>query len=355
MKEFTIDTKKIGVEHPTYFIADVGANHDGDLERAKDLIYLCAENGADAVKFQHFSAKTIVSDYGFKSLKGQQAHQSKWKKSVFDVYQQASINIEWTATLKEICEKAGVTFFTSPYSLDLVDAVDPYVPAYKIGSGDITWAGIIEHIAKKNKPVLLASGASTMQEVMAAMNIIQTHTQDIVLMQCNTNYVGEKINLHYINLNVLKTYAIMYPNVILGLSDHTFGHTTVLGAVALGARVIEKHFTDNNDREGPDHHFSMVPSTWKEMVERTRELEYALGSSIKKVEDNEKETVIVQRRAIRAKHRLDKAHVLTENDIEILRPCPIDAISPFYLHEIIGKKISTTIEAGDYLRWSNLS
>ena len=120
--------------HPAYFIADIAANHDGDIESAKDLIYLCAEAGADAAKFQHFKAETIVSDRGFKTLGSQQSHQSNWSKSVFEVYEDASVDQNWTPILKETCEKAGVTFMTTPYSLELVDLVDKYVNAFKIGS-----------------------------------------------------------------------------------------------------------------------------------------------------------------------------------------------------------------------------
>ena len=200
MKEIQIENKMIGMSHPTYFIADVAANHDGDLERAKDLIYLCAEAGADAAKFQHFTADTIVSDQGFKSLIGQQSHQSKWKKSVFDVYQDASINQDWTPILKETCNKAGITFLTSPYSYELVDQVDNFLSAFKIGSGDITWLGIMDYIASKGKPVLLASGASTQYEVDIAMSTLFNRTDDIVLMQCNTNYTASLENFKYINL-----------------------------------------------------------------------------------------------------------------------------------------------------------
>ena len=160
-----IHGKKIGKDFSTYFIADIAANHDGDLERAKDLIYLCAEAGADAAKFQHFTANTIVSDYGFKSLGSQQSHQKKWKKSVFDIYKDASLNQNWTPILKETCDKAGITFFTSPYSFELVDKVDNFLSAYKIGSGDITWLDIVDYIASKKKPVFLATGASNIDEV----------------------------------------------------------------------------------------------------------------------------------------------------------------------------------------------
>jgi N-acetylneuraminate synthase len=131
-----IQGKKIRRNNPTYFIADIAANHDGDLRRAKDLIHLAAQAGADAAKFQHFQAETIVSDKGFRSLGGQQSHQSKWKKSVLETYKDASVNLDWTQTLKETCDQAGIPFFTTPYALEVVDFMDPFVPAYKIGSGE---------------------------------------------------------------------------------------------------------------------------------------------------------------------------------------------------------------------------
>ena len=209
MKDIQIENKTIGTDYPAYFIADIAANHDGDLERAKELIYLCAEAGADAAKFQHFTADTIVSDDGFKSLSGLQSHQSKWSKSVFDIYQDASINQDWTPVLKDTCNDAGITFLTSPYSYSLVDQVDKFLSAYKIGSGDITWSGIIEHIASKNKPVLLATGASSIEEVEIATSALLRHTDKIVLMQCNTNYTASLENFKYINLNVLMTFRFV--------------------------------------------------------------------------------------------------------------------------------------------------
>ena len=169
VSEMHIDGKAIGEDHPTYFIADIAANHDGDLERAKELIYLAKQAGADAAKFQHFRASTIVSDAGFRALGGQQSHQSSWQKSVFEVYREASVSTDWTEALKETCDKAGITFFTSPYDFSLADHIDPYVPAYKIGSGDITWLEMIRHIASKGKPYILATGASTMDDVLRAV------------------------------------------------------------------------------------------------------------------------------------------------------------------------------------------
>jgi sialic acid synthase SpsE len=354
MPDVTIAGRRIGEGQPTYFIADIAANHDGDLSRAKDLIYLAAEAGAEVAKFQHFAAATIVSDYGFRALGTQQSHQARWGKSVYEVYVDASVNPDWTPVLKATCEEAGITFMTSPYSFELVDAVDPCVPAYKIGSGDISWHGLIEHIARKGKPILIACGASSLDDVVAAMDVVHAHTRDVVLLQCNTNYTASVDNFRYINLRVLETLRVMYPDVVLGLSDHTPGHATVLGAVALGARVVEKHFTDDRSRVGPDHGFSMDPQTWRDMVERTRELELALGTGIKRIEDNEQQTVILQRRAIRAARPIARGEQICPDSLEVLRPCPPDALPPFRLREVVGRTAARAILPGEHLRWTDL-
>ncbi len=171
-----------------------------------------------------------------------------------------------------------------------------------------------------------------------AMDILFKNTSNIVLMQCKTNYTASIENFRYINLNVLKTYSELYPDVLLGLSDHTQGHSTVLGAVTLGARVIEKHFTDNNNLSGPDHKFSMNPKDWKNMVDRTRELEMSLGVATKKVEKNEIETVIIQRRGIRVCKDGKKGEIISESHLSLLRPCTEDCLAPYQKNLIIGKK-----------------
>lgn len=347
--ELKIASQYIGENRPTYFIADIAANHDGDLERAKALIWMAKEAGADAAKFQHFKADTIVSDHGFRTMGVQQAHQSKWSKSVFDVYQDASVDLGWTPILKETCDEARITFFTSPYAPDLVDAVDPFVPAYKIGSGDITWLDIVRHIAGKGKPYILATGASTMDEVDRAVQTALQVNTSLALLQCNTNYTGSLENFRHVQLNVLRCYRAMYPGMVLGLSDHTPGHACVLGAVALGARIIEKHFTDDRRRVGPDHEFSMDPISWRDMVDRTRELEYALGNGIKRVEENERQTVIVQRRSLRATIDLPVGHRIRPEDFVALRPCPADAISPADVGLVTGRLLRRAKCKGEYL------
>jgi N-acetylneuraminate synthase len=354
MAEIRIADRKIGERFPTYFIADIGANHDGQLERAKKLIHLAAESGADAAKFQNFQAPKIVSDYGFKHLKGKQSHQDKWTKSVFEVYQDASIPFDWTPILKEECDKAGIQYFSSPYDYESVDILEPYVPAYKAGSGLMSWPQLLQYMAEKPVPILISTGACELGEVVENVSAVQEINRQIVLFQCNTNYTGSDDNFDHIHLNVLKSYAVMFPEVILGLSDHTAGHTTVLGAVALGARVVEKHFTDDTTREGPDHPFAMDPQTWSEMVARTRELERALGSSLKGIAENEKETMYVQRRCLRAARDIKAGEVFKEDMIEVLRPAVPDGIHARNLDLVVGSKIITDIPRGATIRWTML-
>ena len=348
---------KIGKEIITqtsrpYFIADIAANHDGSLERAYKLIELAKEAGADVAKFQNFKAKTIVSKKGFETMKGQISHQSNWKKTVYEVYEDASIDTTWTELLKKKCDEVGIEYMTSPYDFESVDSVEEYVNAYKIGSGDITWIEILKYIARKNKPILLATGASTLEDVKRAMQTLKNNK--IILMQCNTNYTGEKENFNYINLNVLKKYRELYPEIILGLSDHTRGYATVLGAIALGANVIEKHFTDDNNRIGPDHKFAMNPQNWREMVEASMDLYNALGDGEKRIEENEKQTVIVQRRGLYLKKDIKKGKKIRREDLIALRPMKKDGIEPYRMEKILDKKVKKDLYEDNYLKWEDI-
>ena len=346
-----IHARLIGLNFPTYFIADIAANHNGSLQHAKELIGLAKEAGADAAKFQHFRAEKIVSQYGFETMSKPLSHQTKWKKSIFQVYQDASVPLKWTGELKAHSDKVGIHFFSAPYDFETIDALNAHMPAYKIGSGDITWLEALERIASKQKPVFLATGASTLAEVETAVATITKINPVLCLMQCNTNYTGSRENFDYIQLNVLKAYARKFPQLVLGLSDHTPGNVTVLGAVALGARAIEKHFTDNRDQEGPDHPFSMDPQGWRKMVDRVRELERALGHEEKKVEENEKETVLIQRRCCRAARDLSAGQVLRKTDIDILRPVKPGAILPREMEELVGRVVNRPVPKGEALQW----
>jgi len=349
-----INEREISINSPAYFIADIASNHDGELSRAKELIWLAKEAGADAAKFQHFKAKNIVSDYGFKSLKTQMAHQASWKKTVYEIYEQYECNREWNEELAQTAREAGIDFMTTPYDIEAIKMFDNYVGAYKIGSGDITWIDFIKLIAKQGKTVLLATGASSMVDVERAVDAVLKYNRQLILLQCNTNYTGSLENFQYINLRVLQTYSIRYPHLLLGLSDHTPGHSTVLGAISLGARVIEKHFTDDNSREGPDHAFSMNPKSWREMVERCRELELALGNGVKRIEDNEIDSAIIQRRCLRLRRNMQSGERVNSSDLECLRPAPKGSLEPYSLAGLIGKTLAVSKAAGDALYKTDL-
>ena len=253
-----IQGKKIGPHYPNYFIADIAANHDGDLERAKTLIYLAAEAGAEEAKFQHFKAETIVSDHGFRNLSGQQSHQAKWKKSVFEVYRDASVSLDWTGTLKETCDKAGIAFFTSPLCGRSRGSHRSLRAGLQDWFGDITWIEMISISPQSKNPM-------SWQQVlprwrMSTCGLCRAGDKSMLcLMQCNTNYTASlEFQIH--QLNVLKTYRAMYPELVLGLSDHTRGHATVLRAVALGSPDDRKALLNNISRVGRTTH-SQYPRT----------------------------------------------------------------------------------------------
>ena len=352
--DIKVGNRLIGLNHPTYFIADIAANHDGDLERAKLLIRLAREAGADAAKFQNFDAPRIVSDYGFSHMNSQVSHQATWKKSVVEVYRAASIPFEWTLTLAEECNEAGIDYFSSPYDFEAIDFLDEYVEMYKAGSGEIDWIEALERMARKGKPFFIATGASDIGEVQRAVHAILKINKQLVLMQCNTNYTASPDNYDHLHLNVLKTYAAMFPDVILGLSDHTHAVAPVVGAVALGARVIERHFTDSNDRDGPDHKFAMNPGNWARMVEETRLLERALGRPDKFIAENEVQTSVVQRRCLRAARDIKAGEILRREMIDVLRPATPGAIKPDQIGNVLGTKALTDLPLGRELRWTDL-
>ena len=352
---FRIGDRVVGPDAPTYFIADIAANHDGDLDRALRLITLAKEAGADAAKFQHFRAEHIVSDRGFRDLGGQQDHQATWTKSVFETYQDASLPWEWTPVLAEHCQAVGIEFMSSPYDLEAVAHLDPYVKAFKIGSGDINWIEEVAFIAAIGKPVIIASGASTLEDVQRAMGVLTDAGVDIVLMQCNTNYTGSPENLRFVNLRVLTQFADLFPQAVLGLSDHTPGHVSTLGAIALGARVIEKHFTDDTTRSGPDHGFSLDPVTWRAMVDDTRRLEASLGSGVKVVEENEHLTEVLQRRCVRAARAIPAGTTLSRADLVVLRPALLDAVPAHDVGLVVGRRAAADLKQGQHVRWEDLA
>lgn len=347
-KEIKIGNKTIGNAYPTYFIAEIGANFDGSINKAKRLIDAAKEAGADCAKFQTFSTPHIVSEGGFSHMKLKGVHGS-WGRTVSEVFKDAEFPVAWHKEIADYCKAIGIDFSTSPYFKEAVDlCVDLDVPFIKIGSGDITWLEMLDYIARKGKPVMLATGDATMSEIDEAVRTIEAAgNKDLILMQCITNYPSK---IESANVNVLKTYQSAF-DVLTGYSDHAPGHVVALASVVIGGRVIEKHFTLNKADKGPDHPHSMEPQEFKFMVDSIREVERAMGSTRKEVVAEEGETVYVQRRCLYAKQDIKKGHIMTDEDIDVLRPAL--GIPPKFKPVIIGKECKEDIEKGQPLFWNN--
>jgi len=347
MRKIKIGDRLVGEGEPTYIIAEIGSNFDGSLEQAKYLVDLAKEAGADAAKFQSFLPDKIVARRGFET---RTSFQAEWQKPVYQVYAEAAFPREWHRELAEHCREKDIHFFSSPYDKEAVDLLDDIgVPAFKIGSGDIDFLPLIEHIARKQKPIILGTGASTMGEIEVAVATIRAAgNKDIVLLQCVTNYPAP---FEHANIRAMVTLREAF-QVPVGYSDHTPGSVVPLGAVALGACIIEKHFTFDKTRPGPDHPFAMdVPET-KAMVRDIRLLESALGSAIKQVTPAETETAIIQRRGLFARVDIPAGAVITEEMIAPLRPAT--GISPPHLPLIIGRKATVDIHEGEPITWEKI-
>lgn len=349
----------IGQGYPAYIIAEIGSNFDGNFERAKHLALLAKDAGVDAFKIQVFSAPKIVSDIGFKDL--QVSFQSGWEKPVTEVYKLAEFPRERIREFSDFCKEIGMDFFASPYDIEAVGLLeDCGTVAYKIGSGEVDNLEFLEYVAKKGKPVILGCGAATLEEIeQAVFTIRQTGNNQIVLLQCVTNYPSPIIDANIKAMNQLKEKF----DVEVGYSDHTIGAegggddplsgiTVPLGAVALGAKVIEKHFTDDRNRKGPDHPFAMVKEDFKKMVEAIRAMEKALGDGNKKIAESEKETVIIQRRGIYAKKDIKAGEIITREKIDLLRPAI--SLRPPQIKNILGKKVKYKIKSGDPIKLNDV-
>ncbi|MFA7288394.1 MAG: N-acetylneuraminate synthase family protein [Melioribacteraceae bacterium] len=347
-KHIKIGKRIIGKGYPTYIIAEIGANFNKDINKAKLLIDAAKNSGADCAKFQTFTTHKIVSEGGFSQMNLKGVHGS-WGRTVSEVFMDAEFPHEWHQKISDYCNKIGIDFSTSPYDFEAVDlCIKLDVPFIKIGSGEITWHEMIEYIARKGKPLMLSTGDSTLAEIDEAIRIIEgTGNEDLVLMQCITNYPSK---IDSANVNVLKTYEAAF-NVLTGYSDHSPGPVVALASVVLGGCVIEKHFTLDKTDKGPDHPHSMNPSEFKLMVDYVREVERAMGSTRKEVVEEEGETVYAQRRCLYAKRDIFEGKIITLDDIDVLRPAL--GIPPKFKNIIIGKVARTNITAGAPLFWDN--
>jgi len=336
MKPILMKKRKIGRGFPCYVIAEIGSNFNGSMKKAKKLIYLAKKSGADCAKFQSFTLESLLSKTGFeKSV----SFQSKWKKSVKQVYKDAELPNAWLKELSQYAKKNKIDFMTTPYNEVAVNMlIKLKSPAIKIGSGDITYLEFLKLIAKTKKVILLPCGASTVKEIKNAIKTIRNINNKIVLMQSVTQYPSPLFEANIKAMNVLGKKF----NLLVGYSDHSLGITVPIAAVALGACVIEKHFTDNKKNLGPDHLHSLEPDEFKEMVTKIREVEKALGDGIKKIEKSEKQTRIIQRRSIFTTAKILKNEKITKDNTACLRPAI--GISADQWKKIIGKKVKRNLK-----------
>ena len=348
-KEIFFDKKVVGVGHPAYIIAEIGANFDKNIDKAKRLIDAAKEAGADCAKFQSFIAEKIVSENGFKSMKLKGVHGS-WGRPVHEVFRDAEFPREWHNEIAQYCKSINIDFSTSPYDYEAVElCMDLDVPFIKIGSGEITWLDMLKFIAEKGKPMILATGDATMSEIDEAIRVIEsTGNTQLILLQCITNYPSL---IESANINVLKNYQNAF-NILTGYSDHSPGPVVALGAIALGGVVIEKHFTLSKFDKGPDHPHSMDQNEFKLMVKYIRELESAMGSSRKVVVEEENETVFVQRRSLYSTKIIPKGKIIEESDVVELRPAL--GVLPKYRGVVVGSTAAKDIEKDMPITWGDL-
>jgi len=347
-KEISFNGRKVGANHPAYLIAEIGANFDRSLSKAKELCHAAKEAGADCAKFQSFISEKIVSANGFSKMRLKGVHGS-WGRPVNEVFKDAEFPREWHWDVKEYCDKIGIHFSTSPYDFEAVDlCINLDLPFIKIGSGEITWHEMIHYISKLNKPIILATGDATLAEVDEAIRVIEsTGNKNLILLQCITNYPSM---IESANVNVLKTYQNAF-DVLTGYSDHSPGDVVILGSIALGGCVVEKHFTINKNDKGPDHPHSMDVNEFKTMASRIRMLESAMGSTRKFVVDEEQETVYVQRRGLYINRDIKAGEEIKEADIDVLRPAL--GILPKFKNVIIGMKPKHDLAKGEPIYWDS--
>ena len=333
-------------------IAEAGVNHNGDIKRAKALIDAAFDAGVDYVKFQTFKADKIVSlnakkaEYQQKSIDGTDVFQ-------YNMLKQLELSHENHLELMQYCREKGIRFFSTAFDTEGIDYLESLgFNMFKIPSGEITNYPYLKLISKKGKPVILSTGMSSIEEIESALNILQEQglsKEDITVLHCNTEYPTP---MKDVNLRAMLDIHYRF-GVKIGYSDHTLGIEVPIAAVALGASVIEKHFTLDRNLPGPDHKASLEPDELKAMVKSIRNVELAIsGSGNKEPSESEKKNMAIARKSIHIKKALQKNQVIKEEDLIPLRPG--DGISPFYWNEIIGKKIVRNLEGYHKLDWSDL-
>ncbi len=343
MRTIKIAGRKVGENQPCYVIAEAGANFriskdpDTNFRQAIDLIDLAARAGADAVKFQLYRAETLyVKKAGFADYLGSQT-------SIFDIIQEMELPGDWLPDLAEHCRKKKIVFLCTPFDEKAVDQLEAIeVPAYKIASYTISHIPLLKYIAAKNKPVILSTGASDMADIEAAVKAVrEAGNQDLILMQCTAKYPAPLESLHLKTIPALAN-AFGLP---VGFSDHSRNPVIgPAGAVAMGACMVEKHFTTGNDLPGPDHAFAILPDELDRMVRSIRMMEHALGDETKKVQDQELELYEFARRSIYARIPIAAGEIITDDHLIILRSGKqAKGLPPALKETIIGKRAKKKI------------
>lgn len=349
MKKIRIVGKLVGEGEPCFIVAEAGVNHNGDINLAKKLIDAAKNAGSDAVKFQAFRAERVVTKYAEKAK--YQKETTSPNKPQYDMIKRLELKDEDFRELFDYAAKNNVIFLSSAFDKGSVDLLDDLgVPAFKVASGEITNFPLIKHIAEKNKPIILSTGMSTLGEIEDALGVIREKgAKNIVLLHCVTSYPAK---IEDANLRVIETLRRRF-KLPIGFSDHTLGITIPIAAVALGAVLIEKHFTLDRDLPGPDHKASLEPSELKDMISAIRDVEKALGDGIKRLTEDEERIKKVVRRSIVAKVNIPKGAVITEDMLDIKRPGI--GIEPKYLSKIIGKRAKRDIEPDELVTFEKLA
>lgn len=319
-------------EMRVYIIAEAGVNHNGNLDLAKRLVDKAKEAEANCIKFQTFVSSNLVSKNADKAE--YQRLQTDTEESQLEMLRKLELSFEDFTELSKYCKAKEIEFVSTAFDLESIDFLNQLdIPFWKIPSGEITNLPYLIRIAEINKPIVMSTGMSTIIEVEDAIEVLNNNgATDITILHCTTEYptpYGE------VNLKAMKTLKERF-NVNVGYSDHTKGIEIPIAAVAMGARVIEKHFTLDRNMEGPDHKASLEPDELKAMVDAIRNVERAMGDGEKKPSESEIKNIAIARKSIIAKTDIKKGDILTENNITIKRPG--NGISPMRWFEVLGIK-----------------
>jgi len=328
-----------------FIIAEAGVNHNGSLALAYQLVDAAKESGADAIKFQTFKSEKLVSKYAEKA--NYQKATTKTDDNQLEMIKKLEISFDDFERIKQYCDKKGIMFLSTPFDNESIDFLDSLVKIFKIPSGEIINYPYLRHIAEKKKPIIMSTGMANLCEVEEAINIIKEVdlNVDISILHCTTNYPTPYKG---VNLKAMLTLASAF-KVPVGYSDHTMGIEVPIAAVAMGAKIIEKHFTLDKNMSGPDHKASLEPDELKEMVKAIRNIEMALGNGIKKPNNSENEIMKVARKSLVATRNLKKGEIVKEPDIDIKRPGT--GILPRFHKIIIGMKLAKDINQDEPFEW----